>query len=313
MKHLATLTTLAAMLSSVSAFGQSAPSSNATIQPTLTLNLYPDVAPGSESAHQKEKDEVLLGNHIVRNVVAPTLTVYLPSPSQATGTGVIIAPGGAFLMLSIDSEGNDVARWLAARGIAAFVLKYRLAEPPDDDVQFQQKLMEVLRPAMIPAAPGANRSVNLDFDTIAKPGIADGLQAIRTVREHAAEWGVDPGKVGFLGFSAGAMVASGVLLQPDAAGRPNFDAPIYGAPFGALPAVPANLPPVFLAFAANDPIAPAPVMQFYRALTAAGNKPELHVFSAGNHGFGMRRQGTSSDHWIDEFYFWLQSLKLARP
>jgi acetyl esterase/lipase len=301
------------MLTSVCAFGQSVPADDVVIHPTATLNLYAGMAPGSESAQQKEKDEVLLGNHIVRNVVAPTLTVYLPSPSIATGTGVIIAPGGAFMMLSIDSEGHDVARWLAARGVSAFVLKYRLAETPDDDGQFQQKLMEALRPAMMPAAPGANRSINLDFDTIAKPGIADGLQAIRIVRQHAAEWGVDPAKVGFLGFSAGAMVATGVLLQSDAAGRPNFDAPIYGAPFGVLPAIPANLPPIFLAFAADDPIAPAPVMQFYRALIAAGDKPELHVFSAGNHGFGMRHQGTSSDHWIDEFYFWLQSLKLARP
>ena len=310
MKHCATITILAGMIGSMSAFGQSTSAVDASIQPRTTINLYPGAAPGFEQAHQKEKDEALFGVHIVRNVVSPTLTVYLPNGAQATGTGVIIAPGGAFMMLSIDSEGHDVARWLAARGIAAFVLKYRLSETPDDDTQFQQKMTELLSPAM---TPGGDHHVNLDFDTIAKPGIADGLQAIRLVREHAAEWGVDPAKVGFLGFSAGAMVATGVLLQRDAAARPNFDAPIYGAPFGALPAIPSNLPPIFLAYAADDPIAAAPVTQFYRALTAAGYKPELHVFSAGNHGFGMRRQGTSSDHWIDEFYFWLQALKLARP
>jgi len=305
-----TLAVVAALLGSRFIASQTTASSGTSLHPMATINLYPGVAPGFEQAQQKEKDEVLFGSHIVRNVVAPTLTVYLPSAAQATGTGVIIAPGGAFMMLSIDSEGHDVARWLAARGIAAFVLKYRLAVTPDDDGQFQLKMAELMRPAM---TPGGDHHVNLDFDAIAKPGIADGLQAIRLVREHAAEWGVDPAKVGFLGFSAGAMVTTGVLLQPDAAARPNFAAPIYCAPFGVLPSIPANLPPVFLAYAADDPIAPAPVTQFYRALTAAGYKPELHVFSAGNHGFGMRRQGTSSDHWIDEFYFWLQALKLARP
>lgn len=193
------------------------------------------------------------------------------------------------------------------------MLKYRIQETPDDNGQFMQKLMAVLRPAQPAGDAGAARSPDLDFDTVAKPAIADGIQAIRLVRQHAAEWGVDPGRVGFLGFSAGAMVAAGVMLQPDAAARPNFDAPIYGAPFGALPPIPANLPPVFLAFAADDPIAPRSVMQFYQALAANGNKPELHVFHAGNHGFGMNHQGTSSDHWIEEFLFWLQSLKLARP
>jgi acetyl esterase/lipase len=110
-----------------------------------------------------------------------------------------------------------------------------------------------------------------------------------------------------MGFSAGAMVTSGVLLQKDAAARPNFAAPIYGGPFGAMPAIPAGLPPVFLAWAQDDTVAGKAVVKFYEALQSAGIKPEAHIFSSGGHGFGMRKQGTSSDQWIDEFYYWLEA------
>jgi acetyl esterase/lipase len=127
------------------------------------------------------------------------------------------------------------------------------------------------------------------------------------VRQHAAEWGVSPDRVGFMGFSAGAMVTSGALLQQDAAWRPNFAAMIYGAPFGKMPAIPAQLPPMFLAWAQDDDVALKPIVRFYDTLRAAGHKPEVHIFSAGGHGFGMKKQGTSSDHWIDAFYYWLEA------
>jgi predicted esterase len=110
-----------------------------------------------------------------------------------------------------------------------------------------------------------------------------------------------------MGFSAGAMVTSAALLQQDAAARPNFAAPIYGGPFGVMPAIPAKLPPIFLAWAQDDTLAANYVVRFYDALKSAGHNPEAHIFSAGGHGFGMRKQGTSSDHWIDEFYYWLEA------
>ena len=116
-----------------------------------------------------------------------------------------------------------------------------------------------------------------------------------------------------MGFSAGGMVASGALLQKDAAARPNFVAAIYGAPFGAMPAVPPRLPPIFLAWAQDDSVALDAVSRFYELLKSAGNKPEAHIFSAGGHGFGTRKHGTSSDHWLDEFYFWLEAQGLAKP
>ena len=254
------------------------------------VKIWPGVAPGSETwTHQERVIENTPLGTVVFNVVTPTVTAYFPQRSKATGTGVIIAPGGAFVALAIDVEGHNVARWLQERGIAAFVLKYRIVEKRQDGI-----------PAM-------------DMDTAGRYGIADGIQAIKVVRQHAAEWGLSPDRIGFLGFSAGAMVTSGTLLQQDAAARPNFAALIYGGPFGVMPAIPAKLPPVFLAWAQDDAVALDPIVRFRDALMAAGTKPEIHIFSAGGHGFGMRKQGTSSDHWIDAFYYWLDAQGLTKP
>ncbi|MFC4764782.1 alpha/beta hydrolase [Dyella koreensis] len=255
-----------------------------------TLKLWPGAAPGSEHWTQKEQVEknTPVGTVII-DVVTPTLTAYLPERAKATGTGVIIAPGGAFVALAIDHEGNDVARWLQRKGIAAFVLKYRVVEKRQEG---------------IPA--------DLDMDQAGQYGIADGIQAVKLVRQHAAAWGIAPNRVGFIGFSAGAMVASSALLQPDAAARPDFVALIYGAPFGRMPAIPAKLPPIFMAWAQDDPVALDAVTRFYDALKNAGYKPEAHIFSSGSHGFGMHKQGTSSDHWIDAYYGWLETLGFTK-
>jgi len=254
------------------------------------LNIWPGAAPGSENWTQKETTvtDTPIGA-VVFNVVTPTLTAYLPERNKATGTGVIIAPGGAFVALAIDLEGNKVARWLQEKGIAAFVLKYRITEKREEG---------------IPAG--------MNMDEAGKYGIADGIQALKVVRQHAAEWGVSPDRIGFLGFSAGAMVTSGSLLQNDSAARPNFAAMIYGGPFGVMPSIPSKLPPMFLAWAQDDNVALAPIVKFHDALKAAGHKPEVHVFSTGGHGFGMKKQGTTSDHWIDLFYSWLEAQGFTR-
>jgi acetyl esterase/lipase len=249
------------------------------------VKIWPGVAPGSEHWTQKEKvvKDTPLGT-VIFSVVTPTLTAYLPERSKATGTGVILAPGGAFVALAVDVEPIPAARWLQQRGIAAFVLKYRILEKHQEG---------------IPAG--------MNMDEVGKYGMADGIQALKVVRQHAKEWGVSPDRIGFLGFSAGAMVASGTVLQKDAAARPSFAAMIYGGPFGVMPDIPAKLPPMFMAWAQDDTVALEPIVKFYDALRAAGHKPEAHIFSAGGHGFGMKKQGTSSDHWIDEFYFWLEA------
>jgi acetyl esterase/lipase len=252
-----------------------------------TVNIWPGVAPGSQGWTWKEKvfPDTPLGT-IVEDVVTPTLTAFLPERSIATGTGIVIAPGGACIALTMEAEGNAVARWFQQRGVAAFVLKYRL--------------MEKTWEGPIPAG--------LDEDVACKYGIADAVQAVKLVRQHAAEWGIAPHRVGMLGFSAGGMIASETLLQKDAAGRPDFAGLIYGAPFASMPVIPpGKLPPVFMAWAQDDATAGYAMVRFRKALDAVGDQPEVHIYDAGGHGFGMKQQGTGSDHWMDEFCRWLQA------
>lgn len=256
---------------------------------TKTVNVWPGVAPGSESWKQKEVtyENTPVGT-VVMNVVTPTVTAYLPPKDKATGTGVIIAPGGAFVALAMSVEATDLAHWLQQRGIAAFVLKYRTLYKNFEGVP------------------------QMDMDTAGRYGMADGIQAVKVVRQHAKEWNVSPDRIGFIGFSAGGMVGTATLLQPDSASRPNFVALIYGAPFGVMPKIPTTLPPVFMAWAQDDNVALEPVVKFHDALIAAGIKPEAHIYNAGGHGFGMKKHGTTSDHWIDDYWNWLASLGLTR-
>jgi len=256
------------------------------------LNLWPGMPPGSEKWTYKEYSVNVPGmGTVLFNVTTPTLTVYLPEKSKSTGTGVIIAPGGAFVALAMDVEGSEVARWLLERGIAAFVLKYRIMEKKGEGIP-----------------------KGMDFDEVSKYGIADGVQAIKLVRQHAAEWGVSPDRVVFMGFSAGAAVTCGTMLQSDEGLRPNYTAPIYGAPFGEkMPKIPTKLPPVFMAWAQDDPLVLGEITRFYNGLIHAGQKPEAHIYANGGHGFGMKQTGATSDHWIDEFYWWLQAQGLTKP
>ncbi len=271
--------------------------------PTV-INLWPEVAPGTE---QWKQPETVLGsgnNRRIVNVSTPTLTVYLPNPSTATGTAVIIAPGGGFVGLSIDSEGHNVAKWLVARGFAAIVLKYRTVQIEGQDA------------AQLNQSAGARFRAQLSnlplIDEDGKYGIADGIQAVKVVRAHSAEWGISPDRVVFTGFSAGGMITAYTAIQPDA--RPNYAAPIYGAPIASIPPIPPQgLPPLFMAMAQDDNLAGQYILRFYEALKAAGYRPEFHIYNSGGHGWGMRKQGRTSDHWIDEFYYWLEAQGLTRP
>jgi acetyl esterase/lipase len=268
-----------------------------------TIRLWPGVAPGSETWKQPE---AALGSGAMErlvNVTTPTLTAYLPDPSSATGTAVIIAPGGGFVFLGMNSEGHDVAKWLVSRDIAAFVLKYRTVQ------------VEGQNEAQLNQSAGARFGAQLrDHALIAedgKYGIADGIQAVKVVRAHAAEWGISQERIVFTGFSAGGMITEFTAILPDA--RPNYAAPIYGAPFPDVPAIPQGLPPFFMAMAQDDNLAGPQIARFYDALKAAGYKPEFHIYNSGGHGWGMRSQGTTSDHWIEEFYYWLEAQGLTHP
>lgn len=268
------------------------------------VSLWPGHAPGAEGAAQVEKETPFPGSAlcVVRNVVKPTLSVHLPAPARATGTGVIVAPGGGFRFLSMGAEGHDVAAWLVERGIAAFVLKYRTVETPESDAELWVELQALL-------AGAGKRPFRPAED--AKPGIADGVRAMEVVRAGASKWGVSPDRIGFIGFSAGAIVASQVALQAPEAARPNFVAPIYGAPDDD-PAIPKGMPPVFLACSSDDSLMSHHVLTFHAALRRAGHHPDLRMYRDGGHGYGMNKQGKSSDCWIDDLYGWLSSLGVAR-
>ena len=165
--------------------------------PKSVINLWPEVAPGSE---QWKQPETTLGPGAIANVTTPTLTVYLPAPSAATATAVIIAPGGGFISLSIDSEGHDVAKWLVARGFVAIVLKYRTVQlEGQDSAQIGQSAR---------ARFGAQIQNVALIDEDGKYGIADGIQAVKVVRAHAAEWGISSDRIVFTGFSAGGMITA---------------------------------------------------------------------------------------------------------
>jgi len=270
---------------------------------TKVISLWPGVARGSEQWKQTETNLGPGGMETTVNVSTPTLTAYLPDPSTATGTAVIIAPGGGFIGLSINSEGHDVAKWLVARGFAAIVLKYRTVQIEGKDAT---QLGQSARAAFM-----AQMSNHAQIDEDGKYGIADGIEAVKVVRAHAAEWGISTDRIVFTGFSAGGMITDFTAIQPDA--RPNYAAPIYGAPTSHIPPIPQGLPPFFMAMAQDDNLAGTYIVAFYDALKAAGYKPEFHIFSKGGHGWGMRKQGTSSDHWIDEFYYWMEAQGLTHP
>lgn len=269
---------------------------------TKVINVWPGVAPGSE---QWKQQETVLGSGGMRrivNVTTPTLTAYLPDPAKATGTAVIIAPGGGFIFLGADT---DVAEWLAARGLAAFILKYRTVQ------------IEGQNEAQLNQSGGTRFRAQISNYALigedGKYGIADGIQAIKVVHAQAADLGISPDRIVFMGFSAGGMIAEYAAVQPDASARPNYVAPIYGAPFPVPPIPPTGVPPFFMEMAQDDTLAGPQIVAFYDALKAAGYKPEFHIYNRGGHGWTMRKQGTTSDHWIEEFYWWLEAQGLTRP
>jgi acetyl esterase/lipase len=199
------------------------------------------------------------------------------------------------MALSITSEGSDVARYLTTKGITAFVLKYRLAHTGEDATQEFVTLY---------ADKPKFREMR---DKVEPLAAADGLAAVTYVRQHAADWGVSPDRVGIIGFSAGGAVTAEVAFHYQPEGRPAFVAPIYaGSPEKDVP-VPADAPPMFVAAATDDQLGLAPQsVALYDKWTAAHKSAELHLYAKGGHGFGMRKQDLPVDHWIDRFAEWLQ-------
>jgi acetyl esterase/lipase len=238
----------------------------------------------------------------VRNVSHPTLTPVLPPPGKATGAGVIVVPGGALLVLSMGNEGIEVAKALADRGIAAFVLKYRTEPTPPDQASFAKQLQLGLAEFLKTGGAG-----KLNGEEAA---LADAQQAFRMVRARAQEWRVDPARLGMVGFSAGAITVRNVVLAnaPDA--RPGFAGLIYGQMTARTP--PADAPPLFVALAADDPLFGNQGFALVESWRAAGRPAELHYYQTGDHGFGMKQQGKTSDAWFEQFVRWMDVRGLLR-
>ena len=235
------------------------------------------------------------GSLQVRNVSEATITPFLPPAGAGTGAAVIVAPGGAFLGLAIEEEGYRIARWLAEHGIAAFVLKYRVLPTPNDPAVFRREVAALRNGGKIP-------SFRPPEDTPPQ-ALEDGLAAMRLVRADAAKWGVDPARVGMMGFSAGAFTTLSVTSAAGPDAMPAFIAPIYGR-FVERP-VPANAPPLFAVIAADDGLFAKQGFGLVESWLAAGKPAEFHLYQSGGHGFGLGRAGTTTTDWIEGFHRWL--------
>ncbi|GAA3928185.1 alpha/beta hydrolase [Hymenobacter algoricola] len=277
------------------------------------VSLYSGTIPNSIASDLKETSLTLPGGGVrVSSVVQPTLQVFRPAKDKANGTAVIICPGGGYVRLSMDNEGSDVARRLTEMGITAFVLKYRL---PNDQSQPDKATAPLL----------------------------DAQQALRLVRQRAAEYGVSPARIGLLGFSAGGHLASTagthfskpageatdntsvrpdflVLLYPvisftdslaHAGSRKSLlgDAPtpdqirLYSNEQQVTP----QTPPTFLVHAADDKTVPVRnSIRFYEACLSQGVPAEMHLYPQGGHGFGLTNK-TTKDQWIDRLQNWLDA------
>ncbi|MFZ2997007.1 alpha/beta hydrolase [Sphingobium sp.] len=281
--------------------GASALSPIAAAAPGGTIiPLYPEGSVTSLGVPEVS-DKLTSGETMIYDVSEPTLELFRPAPGRANGTAMIIAPGGGFLALGYTFGGTDIAKALAARGIAAFVLKYRTIRSGDGPMRMPDVHMKEMELVMARAKDGT--PVEMPPFAGEPHAVEDGARAMTIVRQRASEWGVDPHRIGLIGFSAGAYLAADLAIG-DVASRPDFVGLMYG---GLRTPVPAGAPPAFIAGAADDEYQPEDPVLLYNAWRQAGAAAELHSYERGGHGFDLRQQGTTSDYWFDEFIWWMQS------
>lgn len=291
---------------------------SARAQQPPEIRLWPNGAPGSEDwSIPEEIAGGRAGDRVVTNVSDPTLSVFLPDPALATGTGILIAPGGALRALALDNEGVRVAEWLNSKGIAGFVLKYRT---------LQQDRNATRGP--VPGMPGAGggpreelviRNANANpasgDDALAEVlefAIADAQQALRLIRANSEEWGVDPMRVGIMGFSAGGGVAVGTALAGKSDASPDFLVSLYGPSLmDVFP--PEHAPPLFIAVGSSHFNVTNGCLALFAAWKAAGKPAEIHVYDGISSGFGMTKRGLPVDRWTDRLHEWMVARELTTP
>ena len=263
-------------------------------QPPLTIPLYPErTFTGEEKIEERGQNGVR--DRAFSQAIRPDLTVYLPPREQASSAAIVICPGGGYVRLAIDKEGHDIARWLASRGVAGIVLKYRL-------------------PFAEGAKPDNWRAARAEVDESRRASavaVEDAQQAMRIVRARAADFKLRPGAIGMMGFSAGGLLAALMGGEAEASLRPDFLGLIY-------PAVPRSVPmpaamPVFIAQADDDPsVRPESLLAYYAALKQAKIPVEMHIYNSGGHGFGMKQTGKTSANWPLQFEDWLKERGFIR-
>jgi len=272
----------------------------------LTLPVWPGVAPGAaanlpaEADVTKAKDPLVAGRRVVRlsNVSTPTLTLYTPK-GQNTGAAVVVFPGGGYRVLALDLEGTEVCDWLNATGVTCALLKYRVP--------------------------------HTETDHKSEAALQDAQRALGVVRQHAAEWHIDPNRIGVLGFSAGGHLAAAISTHfeqrlydsIDAADklscRPDFAVVVYPGylaledqNFAPNPDIhpTANTPPTFIVQAEDDPVHVENATIYFLALRNAKVPAELHIYAQGGHGYGLRRTALPVTAWPESVETWLRTIKV---
>lgn len=280
----------------------------AVAQPTkesgTILPLYP--AGTAEPLGVPESRETLEnGETLIYDVSEPTLEVFRPALGQANGTAVIVVPGGGFVALGYTRGGTDVARALAERGITAFFLKHRTVRSGNGPMRIPAVHMQEM--ALVMARAKSGKPLAMPPFAGEPKAIEDGRQAMAIVKQRAREWGVDPQRIGVLGFSSGAYLAADLAIGPEVS-RPAFVGLIYG---GLRAPVPSDAAPAFIAGATDDEYQPNDPILLYQAWRKAGVAVELHVYERGGHGFDLQPKRTTSDHWFEQFISWMCSQKGA--
>jgi acetyl esterase/lipase len=288
----------------------------------LELRLWPGKAPGTENWTVPESIAGRGGNRVATNVSDPTLTVYLPDAERANGAAIIVAPGGALQALTLDAEGSRVAEWLNSKGIAAFVLKYRLRQQQpvgggagrggrggpgrSGPGGAAREEITIIKGNANPAPHDAA------LTEVLRMAVADAQQALRLIRKNTGEWHVDPNRIGMMGFSAGGGVSVGTALANEPGAKVNFLISVYGPSLQDV-IVPDDAPPLFVAVGAQHFNVTSGCLALFAEWKKAGKPAEIHVYDQTSGGFAMSKRGVPVDTWPDRLLDWMQLHRLLNP